>query len=192
MSALVVVLLAVLWASILVPGLLRGRRHRSPASSIDAFERSMGILANDLRARLPGSKPPPGRQVLVVSDRARLVARPARVRALRRRRRVLQALVVATLLSTVAAALAGGWTRALPVAPGVALLAYVALLARVRARELDTRRTLRHLPAGADDASGQAPVGEDRLVAGGHQGGYAVLGGGGAAGARRGAEASSR
>lgn len=161
MNLLVIVLLGLLWASILIPGVLRGRRQRSPHTSIDAFERSMGILANDLRRHVPGSAPPPGRQVLVVDDRDRFARRPSRLRALRRRRQVLQALVLLTLLSGVAAAVAGVPGLAALGVSGTALAAYVAVLLRVRAREGDARRTLRYLPAPGRVGRGVRAPGEE-------------------------------
>lgn len=163
MNLLVIVLLGLLWASILIPGVLRDRRKRSPHTSIDAFERSMGILANDLRRHVPGSAPTPGRHVLVVDDPDRFARRPSRLRALRRRRQVLQALVISTLLSVVAAAVAGIPGLVALAVTGTALPAYVALLLRVRVREGDARRTLRSLPAREEErhpprrvASGEA------------------------------------
>jgi hypothetical protein len=148
MSQVVVVLLGLLWASILIPGVLRDRRQRSPQNSIDAFERSMGILANDLRLRAPGTSPgaAAGRSVLVVDDTDRFAGRPARLRTLRRRRQVLQALVTLTLLSALAVTVAGPVALPALAASGTGAATYLLVLLRVRAREGDARRTLRHLP----------------------------------------------
>lgn len=168
MNLVVVVLLGVLWASILVPGVLRDRRRRSPSNSIDAFERSMGILANDLHARTPGhgsQTVATGRHVLVVADPARLARRPARLRTLRRRRQMLQGLALVTVLAALAAVVAGEWTVWLFAATGTALVAYVAVLARIRAREADARRTVRPLPAAADLRRGARRVAHRDAVA---------------------------
>lgn len=168
MSAFVVVLLAALWVAILVPGALRGRHH-SPATSVDSFERSMRILATDLRNRLPGDRPIGGGGTLVRDLRTPTPAGPtatgtARQRTLERRRLVLQSLGTATGAAAVpAVAFAGAFVVVFGLL-ALALSAYVALLVQLRSARERTQRTVRHLPVRTDQRSDDLPlaVGERR------------------------------
>jgi hypothetical protein len=157
MNLLVVVLLAVLWASILVPGAFKGRQFRSPSASIDSFERSMGILASETRGRLTSS--PPGRHILVVHDPARVVL-PAssRARTLARRRMILQALLAATAVTGLLAVVLGGAAVSAFAVAAAALIGYVAVLAQIKAAADQARRTVRRLPRAAA-AKGLAAAG---------------------------------
>jgi hypothetical protein len=144
MNLLVVVLLTVLWASILVPGAVRGRHHRSPTASVDSFERSMGILASETRGRITS---PPGRHIMVVHDPKRLVLPPSgRARTLARRRMVLQGLIAAVTVTAVLALTVRGAAVTAFVVTLVALVAYVAVLAQVKGAAEQARRTVRRLP----------------------------------------------
>lgn len=145
MNLLVVVLLTVLWASILVPGAVRGRHHRSPISSVSSFERSMGILAAEHRSRFaPGA--PLGRQVMVVRDPRQVVAPSGRSRTLARRRMVLQGLGGTVAATGLLALALGGTAVVLFALAAVTLAAYVGLLLHVKASAAQTRRTVRRLP----------------------------------------------
>jgi hypothetical protein len=146
MNLLVVVLLGGLWASILLPGALRARRHSSPVSSVDRFERSMGILAPD---RLGSGQPRTGRHVLVLADPAHVALGSSRARTLRRRRLMLARLGGGTLVTGLAALLLGGLFTVLFAACAGVATGYVALLVHLRNGELDTRRTVRRLPVQA-------------------------------------------
>jgi hypothetical protein len=154
MNLLVVVLLTVLWASILVPGAVRGRHSRSPTSSIDSFERSMGILASETSGRLTGT--PPGRHVLVVHDPARFGARTSRrARTLARRRVVLQALIGAVGVTGLLAVAVGGAAVTALIVSAAVLAGYVAVLAQVKASAEQARRTVRRLPRRPAAAPGE-------------------------------------
>ena len=64
MDAAVVVILVSLWAAILLPGLVRARRHGSPASSVSRFNGSMDLLertsrGGTVRSPARSSVPPP-------------------------------------------------------------------------------------------------------------------------------------
>ena len=140
MNLAVVVLLGGLWASILLPGVLRARRDHSPLNSVDSFERSMSMLATHL-------KTPPGRQVLVLEDPASVSGELSRARVMRRRRAVLYRLVVAVLASTTLAFLLGGgvfW--AAPAVAALALAGYLGLLAEDHARRVEQSRKVRRMP----------------------------------------------
>jgi hypothetical protein len=129
MNLTVVVLLGALWAAILAPALFRGREGRSPAATIDSFERSMGILASS-RLGPPGL---PGRHVMVVHDPDRLTGRGLRTQTRRRRRQVLQCLVLAMLATGLAAVVAGGAAVIAFAVAAVALAGYLLLLLLLRA-----------------------------------------------------------
>jgi hypothetical protein len=157
MNLTVVVLLGALWAAILAPALLRGRGGRSPAATIDSFERSMGILASS-RLGTPGV---PGRHVMVVHDADRLTGRRARTHTRRRRRQVLQALALVVTATGLAAAVAGG---AAVIAFGVAAAAfagYVVLLLHLRAGDRRSRVVGRIATA---DAPRARPVSARRVA----------------------------
>jgi hypothetical protein len=148
MSLTVVVLLAVLWAWMLLPGALREHRERSPFVSINRFERSMGILAGG-QFRRPPAEGPPGRHVLVVRDVESLVGAHNRARTLRRRQiATLRLAVLASASIVLAIALRG---PAIWAALGCTalLLGYLGMLAQLRANEREARRKTRRLPVAA-------------------------------------------
>jgi hypothetical protein len=87
----VILLLALAWAVVLVPSLLKPRFESSPIDGVRNFERSMGILANARHGR----QQIPGRWVMVPKD---LPQGPKRRRNLviqRRRRNFLRLAIVA-------------------------------------------------------------------------------------------------
>lgn len=169
MSAFVVVLLAALWVAILVPGALRGRHH-SPATSVDSFERSMRILATDLRSRLPGDRPMEGGAAHLAAPGTDRAWRPAtsassaRQRTLHRRRLVLQCLGTITGAAALLAVAFGGAFVVVVGVSAVALGAYVTLLLQLRSNQDGLRRTVRHLPIRAERQPDDLPlaVGEQR------------------------------
>lgn len=143
MSGVVVVLLGALWASILLPGVLRDRRSSHGFGSVYEFERSMQLLAT----RPPSAvQKRPGRHVMVLDlpDR-RAQAGTRRPDALHRRQQVLRGLAVAAVAMTALAASVGGVLWALAGLTVVALGAYVAVASRVQYREA-LRGKVRRLP----------------------------------------------
>jgi hypothetical protein len=136
MSLLVVALLAALWAAVLLPAAVRGRRHNSPMNQIDSFERSMVMLAH--RAQ---SRPGPGRQVLMPPP----PRRSARARAARRRRMVLTRLSGAAAATGLLAVIAGGLVWLLFALVAAALGGYLVMLFRLEARQVEARRKVRPL-----------------------------------------------
>lgn len=143
MSVVVLALLGGLWASILAPRALRAWRQARPMVSVDSFERRMSVLSSARSTR------PAERRDMLAPARptdSGPAARQARVAA--RRRTVLATLAVATVNLAAAALLFGG---ALWVPFALAVLAlggYVALLARLQARRMEARRTVRRLDRG--------------------------------------------
>ena len=79
----VILLLALAWAVVLVPSLVKPKFESSPIDGVRNFERSMGILANARHGR----QQIPGRWVMVPKDlpqgpkRRRNLDVPARLRA---------------------------------------------------------------------------------------------------------------
>ena len=153
---MVLLILAVIWAAVLIPPAVRGRAERRPADSITNFHQQLAVLRRAApRGSRPSNWPPargplPQRHVsLVDAPIARTVSHPswssrsiARRNARRRRRDVLMALLVAagtTLVMGALPALRFLWM--VHVAADFLLIGYVALL--VRQRNLATERDLK-------------------------------------------------
>ena len=159
MTIVVLVVLAGIWAAVLVPPMLRSRSEARPADSIGNFRRQLRVLQRT------------GPTVAAMGDTARFAtphrAAPAlpafagirgpvspqatrRARTLRRRRDVLAGLlagmVVTLALSAIPALRTLLW---LHVALDVAFVAYVALLVRARNAAAEREMKLRFLPAPA-------------------------------------------
>lgn len=175
MNEALVVILAFLWALLLLPAAVRSRRS-DPRSTVGGFARTMEVL----RRRSPdgSAAASAGRNVTV--GRARAVHRSAadpsqgadRPRrpgfdpVLYRRRRVFVALVVALPVATVVAAVVGGgaWIAAAAVAAGLA--GYVVLLRRWKLQRDRARSVIRglHLAQRAHDAVAPDVAEPDREV----------------------------
>lgn len=155
---MVLLILAVIWAAVLIPPALRARSQGRPADSIVAFHQQLAVLR---RAGPRGSRgnpawiPPPNalprRHVSLVDEVPPPAAYPilagagvvsVRRGARQRRRDVLMALLVAagtTMLLGAVPALRMLWL--VHVAVDVLLFAYVALL--IRQRNLATERQIK-------------------------------------------------
>jgi len=98
----VILLLALAWAVVLVPSLLKPRFESSPIDSVGNFERSMGILASARHGRTHI----PGRWVMVPKD---LPQGPKRRRNLviQRRRRNFYRLIIVMVASLILGAVPG-------------------------------------------------------------------------------------
>lgn len=137
MNEALVVILAVMWALILLPGALRGRRS-SPQNTVGGFERAMDVL---------GHRGSPGRRILVPDDAERIVGVPARQAAVvAKRRRVFTLLAGTTGVSFLLALLAGGAFWVLWVAAAVGTGAYVLVLLRHKAQRMQAEWVVRTLP----------------------------------------------
>jgi len=173
---LVLLILAVIWAAVLIPPALRARAEGRPADSITAFHRQLSTLrrtgprtGRDPEIVVPDDDFGQGhvaRMTLATSHGApvgiRAHAVAARRNARRRRRDVLMALLVAagtTLVLGAIPALRMLWL--VHVAVDVLLLGYVSLL--VRQRNLATERDLkvRLLPTASRRQAGYERRGYD-------------------------------
>ncbi len=119
MRSSTVVVLAVLWSVVLLPGVIRDRKM-SPASTVDTFANAMGRLASSdvRRVMVPGG----GARMMIYPRMSR------REEMLERRRSLLLRLIGSLGVMTLVALLFGGWAWALPVLAAVALCLYVAAL----------------------------------------------------------------
>lgn len=96
MTILVLVILAVIWAAVLVPPYLQNRSEARPADSISTFRNQLDSLERRANYATPG-RVPTGRPLGVSIDRGRL----ARNDAKRRRRDILVTLLAAAGLTLV-------------------------------------------------------------------------------------------
>lgn len=133
---MVLLILALIWAAVLVPPWLRRRREGRPSDSVLSFRRQLSTLQ---RAAPGGGYAPPGRSV------AGYPGQMTRAAARKRRRDVFHALLGATAI-TLVLALA---MRGLMIAPFVlclgALAAYTALLVQIQRRAAERVQKVRPL-----------------------------------------------
>jgi len=142
----VLFILAVLWAVVLVPPLLRSRRQRPPDSIVD-FNYKLDVLGKTNghleieNVSAAGQGPPVADRTLAPALRA-----SAAQRAARRRRDVVRGLTVSiTLTVLLVAATHSGWAWALQILVDVIALAYIGLWAWARTFP-DEREKVRYLP----------------------------------------------
>jgi hypothetical protein len=92
-----IVILALVWAAVLLPSMFRAKLEASPIDGVRSFERSMGILANTRNRRAER----PGRWIMVPrSDVTAPVRRRSRV--IRRRRQMFERLLALAGVTLVA------------------------------------------------------------------------------------------
>lgn len=150
MEMLAVVCLAIVWAFLLVPPMLRKHREGRPGSSVTSFRRQLSTLER----ATPGTslRPLQPYQPTPVAMAAPLSAMPVtRSDVVRRRQQVLLALAGTTGFTLLLALLATGpLTVLLFLASGGALGAYVYALVQLRMRAEEARNKVRVLrPEGA-------------------------------------------
>ena len=156
---MVLVVLAGIWAAVLVPPMLRSRAEARPADSIGNFRRQLRVLQRtgpsvaamgDPSRPLPTRRPPmapPGAVGAPLVPRTAMSAR--RARTLRRRRDVL-AVLLASMTGTLFLGAVFPSLRSLLLLHlllDVALVAYVAMLVRARNAAAEREMKLRFLPA---------------------------------------------
>ena len=164
MNEAALVLLALVWAVLLVPGALRSR-NASPHATVGGFERAMDVLRSESRG------PTHGRQVLVPQDAGRIVERAIDTNAApaplprkqedpiiaRRRAWFLRSLAVATS-SLLVAVVVGGWLW-LPFVVSAGFTAgYVAVLRHLKLQRDQARQVVRDLELRREVAPARADV----------------------------------
>ena len=139
---MVLVVLALVWAVVLVSQHVRNRAETRPGDSVGAFQRQLSILERTSPAQVEA------RAALESARQAHPSARRKAVAARKRRKDVLCGLLAAVVTS-----LALGFVPGLGVLHGLHLVfdvlfgAYVALLVRHRQLEEERRAKVRYLPA---------------------------------------------
>jgi hypothetical protein len=159
------VLLVLVWAGLLVPGVLRSR-NASPHATVGGFERAMDVLRSDAR----GTKG--GRQVLVPRDAGRIVERPGMVGDAGRgphrsrgagpvvARRLIWFLrcLVASVVTFVVAVVAGGWFWLPFVVSAGLTTVYVAVLRHLKLQRDEARRVVSDLDLYIDVAAAEQDI----------------------------------
>lgn len=126
MTLLVLVILAVIWAAVLLPPYLQNRSESRPADSISTFRNQLSVLERRSTMVTPGAAVPRTRTPRPVQlDRARM----ARAEAKKRRRDILVTLLAAAGL-TLAITLVLPVVAVLHLLIDVLVVAYVGLLLR--------------------------------------------------------------
>ena len=143
MAIVVLLILAVLWAVVLVPPLVRSRIQQS-GDSIDDFNYRLGVLSrtNGTVPAMPDPRSPAAFAPRPVTDTT-----PSLSPAAKRRRDVLTVLAAAVAATFILASVSGAsilW--AVQVLSDVLLIAYVGLLAWFRSLSVERDRTVRYLP----------------------------------------------
>jgi len=133
-----VVILALLWALVLLPGAIRSRRS-SPRTTVGGFEHAMDVLAHHR-----GSQ---GRELMVPRDATKIVTgRSIRRTVLERRRRGFAVLTGATAGSLLLSILFGSALWLVFLVSCTALGGYVVLLLNLKAQRQQAARVVRQLP----------------------------------------------
>lgn len=143
MAIVVLLILAALWAIVLVPPLLRSRTQRS-GDSIDDFNYRLGVLGRTNGTVPLVPEPQPASEFAV---RPGVHAAPALSPAAKRRRDVLTVLAAAVAATFILASVSGAsilW--ALQVLSDLLLVGYVGLLAWFRSLTVERDRAVAYLP----------------------------------------------
>ena len=149
---MVLLVLAAIWAAVLVPPYLQKRRATHPSSSVVDFHQQLAVLQRTGRA-LGGAPLHEGYAIRSPRPAPRPVGPTASVPTtrpdvLRRRRDVLATLGSAAALTFVLALALGGNVWLLHLLVDAALLGYVALLLHIKeSRRMPARANVRYLPA---------------------------------------------
>lgn len=143
---MVLLVLAAIWAAVLLPPYLQKRRAVHPAASVVDFSHQLAVLQR-------------------TGDPAALTASPrsmaprstmSRAEAMRRRRDVVATLASAAVLTFLLAVALGGSVWLLHLTVDAALLGYVAMLMQIQQQRTQVRNTVRYLPGQAQSTTQQA------------------------------------
>ncbi|MGQ0831366.1 MAG: hypothetical protein ACT4OV_06785 [Microthrixaceae bacterium] len=163
---LVLVILAAIWAAVLLPPYLQNRRETRPGDSIATFRTQLSVLERttpggrtsslsrlDVGRYDPPMYVPPARRPVVQRSTASM--RRAEVR--RRRRDVFLTLFGAVVVTLVLAVLLGGSVWMLQALADVCFLGYVAMLVNLQQQSLDREGTVRYLDLDAPHRTAPQP-----------------------------------
>jgi hypothetical protein len=138
---LVLLILAVIWAAVLLPPYLQNRSESRPADSISSFQRQLSVLER----RSVMVNPSLQRDVRGYASPAAL--RLSRSEAKKRRRDVLYTLAGGAGVTFVMAVFLGGPVWGLQLLCDVLLAAYVVMLAQTQQRTVERTSKVRYLPS---------------------------------------------
>ena len=150
MAIPVLLILAVLWAAVLIPPLFKARTERRHGDSIGDFSQKLGVIGRTGGFSAPRPAPPNPMSIVGTTGapRPRIGVVPTRMTTAQRRRRdVLVGLLAAVAVTIVAALLTGStmlWVVQFTV--DVLLVTYVVLLVRMRTLVTEQRVKVRYLP----------------------------------------------
>lgn len=144
---LVLVILAAIWAAVLVPPYLQNRRETRPGDSIASFRSQLSVLERTTPggrtsgnlARLDVGRPQSVRRAVPSASAAR------RAEARRRRRDVFVTLLGAVGVTFVLALALGGAVWMLHLAVDVVFAAYVLMLVNLQQRSMERDAKVRYL-----------------------------------------------
>lgn len=142
---MVLLVLAAVWAAVLLPPYLEKRRAVHPSSSIVDFRHQLSVLQRTGDPYAPVPMRPTPRRAMSRGD------------AQRRRRDVLTTLAAAAVLTFVLALATGGAVWLLHLVVDAALLGYVAVLMQIQQqRQMSARSNVRYLSQRRPSATQQA------------------------------------
>jgi hypothetical protein len=146
----VLLILAVLWAAVLIPPLFKARTERRRGDSIGDFSYKLGVIGRTggYTPARPVSPAPMSIAGTTGAPRPRPGGAPGGMTTAQRRRRdVLVGLLVAVGVTGLAAVLTGSTTLwVLQLAVDALLVTYVVLLVRMRTLATEQRVKVRYLP----------------------------------------------
>ncbi len=151
MTLLVLVILAVIWAAVLLPPYLQSRSESRPADSISSFQRQLSVLERRAGTvpSVPGrsaARPGAVRPGMARTSMVLPAVRMSRAEARRRRRDVLCTLAGAAAITFVLSLAMGGAVWALQLGCDLLLGGYVFLLIQVQQRAMERESKVRYLP----------------------------------------------
>jgi hypothetical protein len=141
---LVLLILAVIWAAVLLPPYLQNRSESRPADSISSFQHQLSVLERRAVMVNPSLQREPVRGVATSA-----ALRLSRAEAKKRRRDVLYTLAGGAGVTFVMAVMLGGTVWGLHLLCDVLLAAYVVMLVQVQQRAIERTSKVRYLPSRA-------------------------------------------
>ena len=159
---MVLLVLALIWAVVLVPQHLRHRAETRPGDSVGAFQRQLSVLAQT--GRHPVQVVADGGQDGATIQGRREVIRDRRAAVRRRRRSIVLGLLAASAGSLVVGFLPGfGALHVAHLVLDVLFGAYLALLVRSRRISDERKAKVRHLPS-SSQPSGTPPPHQPAMI----------------------------